>query len=106
MSSKRTEAALAKADEIEAELKRLGWWQQGPLRPEQYDFKHAFGMDTMVFQQWLQFILLERVRSIAAEGGQFPSSSSVGVMAARELDGYPEAEKLVSLLGQFDALFR
>ena len=106
MNSSLTRAALAKADEIEAELKRIGWWQQAPLRPEHYDFKQAFGMDTMVFQQWRQFTSSTGSRTIAAGDGKFPSSSSVGVMAAGELDGDHEAEKLVSLLGQLDALFR
>ena len=85
-------------------MRRIGMWREAPLRPEQLQFKKAFAMDTMTFSQWLQFIFLPRVReSIAANN--FPSSSSVGAQAVREFDCYPEADGLISLLSEFDALF-
>jgi len=92
------------ADEIEDEMRSIGMWQDQPLRPEQLNFKQAFGMDTMTFTQWLQFVFLPRVReSVAANS--FPSGSSVGAQAVREFDGYPEADRLITLLSEFDALF-
>jgi len=90
---------------IEAEMRRMGIWQEEPLPPEAYDFRAAFGMDTMAFSQWLQFIFIPRVRSIIEEGGKFPSESHVGTQAIREFDGVPEASSLVSLLVEFDGLF-
>ena len=95
---------LQYADRIEAEMRRIGWWQNAPLRPEQLHFKQAFAMDTMTYAQWLQFIFLPRVREAAATN-QFPSSSSVGAQAVREFDGDPDAGDLVTLLSEFDALF-
>ncbi len=96
-------AALA-VEKIEAEMQRIGYWQQEPLRPEQYEFRQAFAMDTMSYAQWLQFIFLPRVReAIASE--QFPKSSSVGTQAIREFDGDTNAAGLVTLLCNFDALF-
>lgn len=92
------------ADEIEAEMQRIGLWQQAPLDPKQLKFKQAFAMDTMTFAQWLQFIFLPRVREAIA-ANSFPQSSSVGVQAVREFDGLPEADHLVTLLSEFDALF-
>ncbi len=92
-------------DEIEAELKRIGLWRNTPLDSPQYAFTKAFGMDTMSFSQWLQFIFIPRVREIVAQRGQFPSQSQVGAQAVREFDGYSEADHLVWLLNQFDALF-
>ena len=91
--------------EIESEMKRIGLWQSEPLRPEQYEFRQAFAMDTMAFSQWLQFIFIPRVRQIIAAGGQFPSKSQVGAQAVREFDTLPDAEKLLDLLSEFDALF-
>jgi len=61
-------------------------------------------MDTMTFTQWLQFVFLPRVREAAASG-EFPNSSSVGAQAVREFDGEPDADHLVTLLSEFDALF-
>ena len=95
----------AKLDEIEQEMKRVGLWQEGPLEPERYNFSSAFAMDTMSFDQWLQFIFVPRVRGIISEGGKFPASSSVGAQAVREFDTYPNAQRLISLLSEFDSLF-
>jgi uncharacterized protein YqcC (DUF446 family) len=92
------------ADQIQAEMRRIGLWQNQPLHPEQMDFKQAFAMDTMAFSQWLQFIFLPRVRE-AAESNNFPRSSSVGAQAVREFDGFTEADQLITLLSEFDALF-
>jgi uncharacterized protein YqcC (DUF446 family) len=92
------------ADLIEAEMRDIGMWQDQPLRPEQLKFTEAFAMDTMTFSQWLQFIFLPRVREAVATN-EFPSGSSVGTQAVHEFDGYPEADRLVTLLSEFDALF-
>lgn len=99
-------AVESKLDSIEAELKRLGYWRDEPLPPESYTFSMAFAMDTMPFVHWLQFILIPRVRSIIAEQGSFPSSSMVGAQAVREFGGDYEASNLVSLLNDFDDLFK
>ena len=100
----------AKIAEIEEEMKRLGLWQEGPLREEQYEFRQAFAADTMTFTQWLQFILIPRVKEIIEAGGEFPSKSEVGAKAFREFVMWPaygnlDAERLLGLLNEFDALF-
>ena len=95
----------AKLDEIEEEMKRVGLWQEKPLAPEQYNFTSAFAMDTMSFDQWLQFIFVPRVRGIISASGGFPASSSVGAQAVREFDTHPNAQRLITLLSEFDRLF-
>jgi uncharacterized protein YqcC (DUF446 family) len=97
--------AEVKISEIEAEMKRIGYWSANPLPEEAYDFHEAFAMDTMAFPQWLQFILVPRVRQIIEEEGAFPPKSMVGAQAVREFDGDENASQLVSLLGEFDDLF-
>ena len=50
MKAKRLQQSAAHyADQIEAEMHRIGLWQTEPLRPEQLDFTQAFAMDTMTF---------------------------------------------------------
>ena len=85
-------------------MRRIGFWQNQELRPEQLQFTQAFAMDTMTFAQWLQFIFLPRVREAIASN-QFPRGSSVGTQAVREFDGHPDADRLVTLLSEFDDLF-
>lgn len=98
------ETVLSKLEQIQAEMRRIGMWQENPLEPEQYDFRAAFAGDTMTFSQWLQFIFIPNVRGAAASG-QFPASSQVGTQAIREFDGVDEASGLITLLGEFDAFF-
>ena len=95
-----------KFSEIEAEMKRIGYWSDKPLPEEAYEFPQAFAMDTMAFAQWLQFILIPRVRSVIEQKGDFPSESMVGAQAVREFDGDANASGLVTLLSEFDDLFR
>jgi len=95
----------AKLDEIEREMKRVGLWQETPLKEEQYNFRRAFAMDTMSYDQWLQFVFIPRVKEIINTKGKFPLSSSVGAQAVREFDTYANAQALISLLSEFDRLF-
>ncbi len=100
------EQVARKIDAIEAEMKRIGFWQETPLAPEQYDFRAAFAGDTMAFPQWLQFIFIPNVRAIIAQQGKFPASSQVGAYAVREFDTYGEdVGPLAILLSEFDRLF-
>lgn len=104
MSTRLQQEVIRYADLIEAEIRRIGYWQTQPLRPEQMQFTQAFAMDTMTFAQWLQFVFLPRAREAAASN-QLPRSSSVGTQAVREFDGDLNTNRLVTLLSEFDALF-
>jgi len=90
-----------KLDDIEAELRRLGFLvgEVGPPRP----VTSAFGLEDMPFEHWLSHVFLPRAREAIAEQS-LPGSSSVGSMAVRNLDGHPDADTLIALLCQFDAL--
>jgi uncharacterized protein YqcC (DUF446 family) len=94
--------AAGYADRIEVELRRIGAWQNQPPPPEAFESTVAFFGDTMSFHQWIQFVLLERIRSVVAEQGNFPRRSQVGVYATRELDCDPDGGPLTSLLNEFD----
>jgi uncharacterized protein YqcC (DUF446 family) len=90
------------ADALEAELRRLGRWSAQQPPPEAFENMGAFGGRTLAFEQWIQFVLLERIREIVSTSGVFPSGSQVGVYAVRELDGDPDAGELCSLLSTLD----
>ena len=96
------EGAAAYADRIEQELRSLGVWGPQPPPPEAFESRRAFFGDTMSFYQWLQFVLLERIRHIIASRGAFPAKSQVGSYAVRELDGENEAAILIHTLCEFD----
>ena len=98
-------AAGRKIDEIEQEMRRIGMWQEQPLAPEAYQFSRAFAGDTMAYNQWLQFVLVPRVRQVIEQRGNFPRASQVGAQAVREFDGMDDADRLTQLLSEFDDLF-
>lgn len=97
--------AAEKIDAIEAELKHLGRWSATPPSREAFDNMGAFGLNTMPFEAWIQFVLIPNVRAIITSKGAFPATSAVGVQAMREFDGDREADALQKLLSEFDALF-
>ena len=94
--------AAGYADKIEQELRSLGASQSQPPPEKAFESQSAFFADTMSFYQWLEFVLVPRIREIVAKRGRFPSESQVGAYAVRELDGLDEASDLISLLSEFD----
>lgn len=96
--------AVEKANELERELKRLGRWMNKPLPDESFIDMGAFGSRTMTFEQWIQFVLIERIRQIIAEKSEFPESSNLAGYAVRYFDGDHEAGALQQILSELDAL--
>jgi uncharacterized protein YqcC (DUF446 family) len=87
------------AEQIESELRRLGAWD-APAPPG--PATSAFGSADRSFTQWLRYDLVPRLREVAAGRAEPPEHSMVGTQALRELDGNPEAERLVDLLLALD----
>lgn len=97
-------------NKIEEEMRVKGLWQNEALEPEKFCSTKAFCLDTMTFVQWLQFVLLPRVKSIILSKGEFPAASEVSQQATREFLMYPlysknKTKKLLELLTEFDDLF-
>ena len=93
-----------KAEDVELELKRLNRWQSEMLPAEKFENMGAFGSNTMAFEQWLQFILIPRIRQIVRDHDEFPSDSMLGTYAVRVFDGDHEATRLIGLLCAIDQL--
>ncbi len=98
------EAAHRVANAIEAELRRIGRWSA--QRPPDSAFKDMgpFGMNTLSAEQWLQFVLVPRLHEIVNARGEFPQSSNVSGWATRNFDGDPDADELLRLLRELDAM--
>ncbi len=93
------------ADGIEAELKRLGWWEGDPPSEDTAIAGGAFGRETVAFSQWLQVVFVKRLRQAAAGEFEIPRSSMVSAYAVREFDGYPEdLSGLMDYLQEVDRL--
>ena len=98
------ERAAALCAALEAELKRLGRWRATPLPAAAFENMGAFGENTMTFEQWIQFVLLDRLREIVSERGTFPGGSQLASYAVRAFDDDPDAEPLREILWEIDQL--
>lgn len=96
--------AEAKVNEIESELKKLGRWEKEPAPAGIFEGMGAFGAGKMSFEQWLQWVLIPRVREVVKNHGEFPTDSQVGVYSMRELGADADAAYLSQLLYEFDRI--
>jgi len=64
----------------------------------------AFGENTMSFEQWMQFVLIPRLREIVRDRAEFPPASALAVYAVRAFDGDDEAEDVRDVLYEMDRL--
>ena len=99
--------ALKKLDEIEAEMRRVGYWFDS-LEPASgaCGTKFNSALDAPSFQLWLQCVFLPNARAAANEGS-LPARSQAGEIARRQFMSKtqaPEARKLFGLIQEFDEL--
>ena len=90
---------------IERELRVLGWWQEQAPSAEALASQEPFCVDTLTFEQWLQWIFLPRMKQLLEAGAALPSVSGIQPMAEmvyREQSGV--TRRLLELLGEFDRL--
>lgn len=103
-------ALLQKLDQVEAELRRLGYWQEHPpdLQARVARGELRSYLDAPSFESWLQTIFLPNAREAVATDS-LPGDSQVGLMALRQYDYHasvPEAHHLVQLLSEFDEMVK
>lgn len=90
-----------KLDQIEAEMKRIEYWNPNPPALKNTDFLAAPS-----FELWLQSVFIPNARK-AVKDEQYIDKSEVGLMAMRQYDYHsyvPEAQNLLKLLFEFDKI--
>ena len=92
---------LVKAKKVEVELRRLSLWQESPLSPEKFNGMGQFGINTMTFSQWIQFVWIHGIYESAEEKSDFPSESNVASHALNILSS-EELKPLLKLIAQLD----
>lgn len=97
--TEKDERVIAAIDEIEAEMKSIGFWSDNPPKVKTGNY-----LEAPSFELWLQCVFVPNARK-AAKSGKYPNGSQVGQMAMREYDYHShveEAQNLLSLLHKFD----
>ncbi|MEZ3186575.1 YqcC family protein [Pseudomonas sp. LM13] len=88
---------------IERELRTLDLWSAEPPSPEALASVEPFCVDTLRFEQWLQWIFLPRMKAIVEADHPLPQASGICAMAEVV---YREGRvvSLLEALRAFDAL--
>ena len=90
-------------EQLELELKQRSLWQMLPPAAEAMASTLPFCMDTLAFHQWLQFVLIARLRQMMMLQMTLPAHSALYPMATevykQEL-GYHRT--LIELLAELD----
>jgi uncharacterized protein YqcC (DUF446 family) len=90
---------------IERELRVLGWWSDSPPSDEALSSQEPFCVDTLEFEQWLQWIFLPRMKVILEQDLPLPNASGILEMAEMVYTTrQDEVRFLQKLLKQFDQL--
>jgi uncharacterized protein YqcC (DUF446 family) len=90
---------------IEGELRQQGWWTTLPPTAQALASEQPFAVDSMAFEQWLQWLFLPRMRQMLEGGGALPGACGIQPMAEMVLvDRASQARALLALLGEFDQL--
>lgn len=68
-------------NELQTELKLAGLWSDTEPSEVALSSIQPFGLDTLTFYEWLQFVLVKKLRLICDRRESLPDSSDVTAMA-------------------------
>ncbi|AOE87429.1 YqcC family protein [Pseudomonas sp. TCU-HL1] len=90
---------------IERELRGLGWWAEVPPSADALASQAPFCVDTLAFEEWLQWIFLPRMKVILENDLGLPHASGIRVMAEEVYrERLTDVSRLLDALGAFDRL--
>lgn len=103
LSVERADIAAAMID-LEAALRQLGLWQEHAPPSEALSSTQPFALDTLDFQQWLQFMFLPGLRNVITQDLAMPAVCSVLPMAEETFKNSPlPVAELLAALATLDA---
>ncbi|MDP3847291.1 MAG: YqcC family protein [Pseudomonas sp.] len=90
---------------IEVELRQLDWWTVTSPTAAALASEQPFAVDSMAFEQWLQWLFLPRMQQLLESGAPLPGACGIAPMAEMVLaERADQARALLQLLGEFDRL--
>lgn len=89
--------------EIEAEMRRLRLWEPQPPPAQALASLIPFCHDTLHFEQWLQWVLLPKMKQVIESDEECPSSSDITSLAEHRFAQLTQpTATLLGLLARFD----
>ena len=93
--------------EVEATLRINGKWDESSPDSGALASKQPFCMDTLEFEQWLQWIFLPRMKTALEETKPLPAKSGIFIYAQECLhENDPYTGSLLKLIKTFDDLIK
>ena len=93
--------------EVEASLRRSGRWECARPPESALGSEQPFCLDTLRFEQWLQWIFLPRMKQILEQRRPLPARSGIFAYAEESLSrSDPMSNNLLNLIKRFDDLIR
>jgi len=89
--------------QLVALLKKHQLWQVEPLNPDLLDSSVPFCHDTLAFEQWLQFVFIEKLQRLIDNKQPLPRNFAVAPMAQMTLTDKSGSEDIIALLTQLDS---
>lgn len=90
---------------IERALRQAGWWTAQPPSEQALASVEPFCVDTLSFEEWLQWIFLPRMKLILENGLALPNASGILAMAEMVYASRPgQGIALMACLREFDLL--
>jgi uncharacterized protein YqcC (DUF446 family) len=105
-SSQRERALIAVVDGLEAELRRMRLWEHEPPSARKLASTQPFCVDTLALSQWIQWLLIPRMRAIFAGEGKLPTQSAIHPYAEDCFEHLDDPTPLLLLIERFDGLIR
>ncbi|MBQ4858664.1 YqcC family protein [Pseudoalteromonas agarivorans] len=90
-------------NQLTALLKKHQLWQAQPIAPEALNSSVPFCHDTMAFEQWLQFVFIEKVQYLVTHQQPLPRNFAIAPMAQMTLTNKNGSNEIIELLTQLDA---
>jgi uncharacterized protein YqcC (DUF446 family) len=91
--------------EVEANLRTSGKWEQEPPDSRDLSSTQPFCVDTLSFEQWLQWKFLPRMKRIIEQQKPLPAKSGIYVYAHEYLRNSDfSTSRLLKLIKRFDDL--
>lgn len=91
--------------DIEAELRRLGLWEGEPPSAEALASTEPFCVDTLAFNQWLQFVFLPRMYALLERERLPPGRCEIQPLAEQYFaDSRLPVAALIATIGRLDSL--
>ena len=90
---------------LETELRAQGRWENLAPPPQALTSTQPFAVDTLDFDQWLQWILLPRMNELLVSQLPLPGNSAIAPMAEEVYDAAdPGATRIIMIITDIDLL--